>query len=81
MTAALAPGGWLPLAACKTAEPDLFFPISSPAATGGSDAARALAICGSCPVRAECLEYAMATSQVHGIWGGTTEEQRLALRR
>jgi WhiB family transcriptional regulator, redox-sensing transcriptional regulator len=72
--------GWQESAACKTAEPELFFPIS---ATGRSraDTARARAICHDCPVRQACLDYAMATSQQHGIWGGFTEEERHRRRR
>lgn len=27
-------------------------------------------VCGRCPVRAECLRYAVDTGQVHGVWGG-----------
>ena len=65
---------------CQTAEPELFFPVS---ATGPATAqvAAAKAVCGGCPVRAECLRYAMQTAQDHGIWGGTTEEERRQARR
>jgi hypothetical protein len=35
----------------------------------------ALAICDRCPVRVECLAYAVATRQSHGVWGGRTEPQ------
>jgi WhiB family transcriptional regulator, redox-sensing transcriptional regulator len=66
---------WQQLAACRTSELDLFFPIS---AKGRSalDAARAKTICAGCPVRSPCLDYAQATHQVYGIWGGLTEEER-----
>ncbi|HLL68980.1 MAG TPA: WhiB family transcriptional regulator [Micromonosporaceae bacterium] len=37
----------------------------------------AVALCGFCPVKAVCLEYAVATDQ-RGIWGGTTEGERRA---
>ena len=33
-------------------------------------------ICTRCPVRVKCLEFALATQQVYGIWGGTSEEER-----
>lgn len=36
--------------------------------------------CDTCPVRAECLEYALETG-VSGIWSGTTEEMRRKMRR
>jgi WhiB family redox-sensing transcriptional regulator len=39
----------------------------------------ALAVCGGCPARAECLAYAL-DSEEFGVWGGTTPGQRDALR-
>jgi WhiB family transcriptional regulator, redox-sensing transcriptional regulator len=70
-----AEGGWWLLAACRYEDPDLFFPVS---AIGKSlqQAAEAKAVCAGCPVRAECLAFALRTKQVHGIWGGMTEEER-----
>lgn len=46
-------------------------------------AARALAICGGCPIREACLATAMGSHHTirYGIWGGTTPEQRLRYRR
>jgi WhiB family redox-sensing transcriptional regulator len=32
-------------------------------------------------VREECLDYALATGQKFGVWGGTSERERRALRR
>jgi hypothetical protein len=32
-------------------------------------------ICGRCPIRAKCRDYALST-RVSGIWGGTTEAER-----
>lgn len=37
---------------------------------------RAKAVCSTCPVETECLEYAMQSSDTLGIWGGKTERQR-----
>jgi len=37
-------------------------------------------ICAECPLKIECLQFAIKTSQ-HGIWGGTTESERRDLRR
>ena len=68
-------GEWWDLAACQSADPDLFFPI----ATVGAAAigiARAKAICARCAIRRQCLDYALASNEPHGIWGGTTEEER-----
>jgi WhiB family transcriptional regulator, redox-sensing transcriptional regulator len=66
--------------ACRSAEAELFFPLSA-AGPAVPQVAAAKAICQSCPVRAECLDYAMQTAQDHGIWGGTTEEERRLARR
>jgi WhiB family transcriptional regulator, redox-sensing transcriptional regulator len=45
------------------------------------DVAAATAICRACPVLAECLDWAVSTSQHDGVWGGMTPSQRLRLRR
>lgn len=39
-----------------------------------------LDICSACPVRLPCLKYALVTDSA-GIWGGTTEENRVTLRQ
>jgi WhiB family redox-sensing transcriptional regulator len=36
----------------------------------------AMAVCGECPVREECLAYAINTRQPWGIWGGKTADER-----
>lgn len=66
---------WWQSAACNTADPDIFFPVSAHG-PGREDTARAKAICARCPVRRQCLQFALATHQVDGVWGGTTEEER-----
>jgi len=38
-------------------------------------------VCEACPVQAACLQFALATNQDSGIWGGSTEEDRRKLRR
>ena len=43
--------------------------------------AHARAICEGCPVREECLQTALADRSLHGVWGGTTQEQRERIRR
>jgi WhiB family redox-sensing transcriptional regulator len=37
----------------------------------------ALRICASCPVRAACLAFSLSMPPQPGIWGGTTEDQRI----
>jgi WhiB family redox-sensing transcriptional regulator len=66
---------WRQLAACRHADPELFFPVS---ASGPSldQVAQAKAICAGCLVRQQCLAFALHTRQDHGIWGGTSEEER-----
>lgn len=44
-------------------------------------AAAAKEVCARCPVRVECVEYAIETRQWWGIWGGTTPRQRQRIRR
>jgi WhiB family redox-sensing transcriptional regulator len=64
--------------ACRGADPELFFPIS---VTGRAveQVNSAKAICGRCAVRKNCLSYSLRTMP-HGIWGGTTREERIAMR-
>jgi WhiB family transcriptional regulator, redox-sensing transcriptional regulator len=66
---------WRLLAACRHADPELFFPVS---ASGPSldQVTQAKAICARCPVRQQCLAFALNTRQDHGVWGGTSEEER-----
>lgn len=41
----------------------------------------AKAVCKSCPARSECLEFAIASPDIKGIWSGTTERERSRIRR
>lgn len=60
---------------CSGADPDLFF------AVGALEHKQAKRICRACPVRQECLTYAMESPVDHGIWGGLTERERRRWRR
>ena len=69
---------WHQRAACRGADPDLFFPDPS-----SGRPVRALAYCDGCQVRPECLAIALdagSHSDV-GVWGGTSLRQRRVLRR
>ncbi|MFD3958104.1 WhiB family transcriptional regulator [Streptomyces bacillaris] len=71
---------WRTHAACREEDPDLFFPIgtSGPAVV---QAAEAKAVCRTCPVQAQCLEWALENGQDTGVWGGLAEDERRALKR
>jgi WhiB family transcriptional regulator, redox-sensing transcriptional regulator len=72
---------WWRSAACQEADPELFFPVTASGPATG-EIARAKAVCATCRVRRQCLQYALATHQLHGVWGGTTEDERQShLRR
>ncbi len=66
---------WRQRAACRGVDPDIFFPASE------EEAEPAKAICGQCPVRQACLEYALANREREGIWGGATERERRRIIR
>ena len=71
---------WRDHAACRQEDPDLFFPIGS---TGPAllQTEQAKAVCSRCPVQEQCLEWALETDQAIGVWGGTSENERRALKR
>lgn len=71
---------WRNRAICRDTDPDLFFPVGT---TGQAlvQIARAKEVCDECPVRIDCLEYALETNQDSGIWGGLAEEERRSIRR
>lgn len=66
---------WQEDANCLAVDPDLFFPER------GESAREAKAVCRSCEVRVDCLEYALANGEKFGIWGGLTERERRRVRR
>jgi WhiB family transcriptional regulator, redox-sensing transcriptional regulator len=71
-------GDWWDLAACQQADPELFFPVSA-VGSARADIDRAKAVCATCRIRQQCLDYALDTRQAHGVWGGRTEEERLQI--
>ncbi|EHK88024.1 WhiB family transcriptional regulator [Saccharomonospora azurea] len=71
---------WWHSAACRDEDPELFFPVSN-MGPGAQQTARAKAVCARCPVRAECLSYALDNGLDHGIFGGLTEHERRDLVR
>ena len=71
---------WRADAACRHVDPDLFFPVGN---TGPAveQIASAKAVCRQCDAQPSCLEFALATNQEAGVWGGTSEEERRKLRK
>src|SRR5260370_17811759 len=70
---------WREDAACRDADPYLFFPIGTtgPALRQIQAAKR---ICRTCPAQTLCLAWALDHGVTDGVWGGTTEDQRRAIR-
>ena len=64
----------LGVALCAQTDPEVFFPEK------GGDPRPAVALCGTCPVQAPCLEYALAHRELAGVWGGTTARSRQRMR-
>jgi WhiB family redox-sensing transcriptional regulator len=76
------PGPWAGQALCAQADPDAWFPAKGE----HSLAKTAIRICRACPVRAQCLDYALSGADTWagiatGIWAGTTPQQRNKLRQ
>lgn len=69
------PEAWRADAACRDTPHVDFFPGL------GETTLPAKAVCETCLVRAECLQYALANEEMFGIWGGTSERQRRIMRR
>lgn len=65
---------WQAQALCAQTDPEAFFPDK-----GGSTRA-AKAVCARCPVRAECLAFALENDERFGVWGGLSERERRQLR-
>ncbi|HEX4903874.1 MAG TPA: WhiB family transcriptional regulator [Acidimicrobiales bacterium] len=67
---------WKLAGACRFADTEMFFPTSD------ADAGPAKAVCESCQVQGQCLEYALTVREPEGVWGGATfVERRSILRR
>ncbi|WP_371494104.1 WhiB family transcriptional regulator [Kitasatospora sp. NBC_00374] len=72
--------GWQADAACRELDSALFF--HPPGERGGPHDRRDAAakrVCARCPVRAQCLDYALAAREPYGVWGGLSEDERRVL--
>ncbi|MBM7824884.1 WhiB family redox-sensing transcriptional regulator [Arcanobacterium pluranimalium] len=74
-TSGLADLSWMEDALCAQTDPDIFYPEK------GGSTAPATSVCNSCSVRAECLDYAVTNDIRHGIWGGTSDNDRKRMSR
>lgn len=76
--AALVSEPWMVDAACAQTDPDAWFPHKGDMET----ALAAVSICHTCPVLAECREYALSLpGNPDGIWGGLSAQRRKIIRR
>ncbi len=66
---------WQEQALCAQTDPEAFFPEK------GGSTREAKRVCARCPVRQQCLEYAVAHDERFGIWGGLSERERRRLKR
>ena len=66
---------WLEYAACAGVDADLFFPVGNGDSVG-EQTADAKRVCAGCPVKSECLDWALETRQYTGVWGGLSERER-----
>ena len=71
---------WRDDAACRDADPELFFPDGD-IRSARAHVKMAKLICRGCPARAACLSWALGSGQETGIWGGLTENERRRLHR
>lgn len=68
---------WMRDAVCAQSDPEAFFPEPGQP----NLAVEARAVCAWCPVLVECRDWAIARPGVTGIWGGTSDRERQAMRR
>lgn len=66
---------WREQAACRGMDASWWFP------TRGEPSGDAIAVCGGCSVRLDCLNYALDRPEPRGTWGGLSEKERRRLRR
>lgn len=71
---------WRNRAACRSEDPDLFFPIGNtgPALLQTEDAK---SVCRRCDSVDRCLQWALETGQDHGVWGAMSEDDRRSLKQ
>jgi WhiB family redox-sensing transcriptional regulator len=66
---------WQDFSLCAETDPEAFFPEK------GGSTREAKKVCRACPVKSDCLDYALETDQKFGIWGGMSERERRKVKR
>jgi WhiB family redox-sensing transcriptional regulator len=66
---------WMIDASCRDANATAFFP------SDGTGVEAVQRVCACCPVRLDCLEYALTNRLDYGVWGGTSERERQRIIR
>ena len=68
---------WRARAACRSMDTDIFFRAI------GRPARQVVQACQACPVREQCLTFALSTpyDEDYGYWGGATQKERRKMRR
>lgn len=64
---------WMDFALCAEVDGELFFPEV------GIVPREARRVCLACPVRPDCLEYALDNRILHGVFGGLSERERRSI--
>ncbi|MFG1635625.1 WhiB family transcriptional regulator [Pseudonocardia alni] len=71
---------WRARAACRSVDPDTFFPTAESGTAHDRQVARAKRVCRRCPVQTACRDWAI-DDLPHGVAGGLTEDERRRARR
>ncbi|CAL9432988.1 Transcriptional regulator WhiB [Streptomyces sp. enrichment culture] len=74
------PYDWKEDAACRSADPAVFFPKDHGGAAPLVER-EAKSFCARCPVLDACLAHALAVPERAGVWGGLNEDERRLMRR
>lgn len=71
----LKPEPWMRDGLCRQTDPDLFFGDGDKPHMSEKRTADAKKVCLSCPVLAQCQEYAIRTGQTYGTWGALSQKE------
>lgn len=66
---------WYSRALCPETDPEAFYPEK------GGSTAEAKKICRGCPVKDQCLQWALDHDERFGVWGGLSDRERRRLKR